>query len=109
MEKQGKEGEETNTFKKKTHPKERKKERGEIRLASQCSAFRPPSIQRGKPKCKSEKSEKFDFFEYFFFLHSLKWYKDDREFYSYVPRMNEGGAPRRFFPVPGLSVDVSTV
>ncbi len=36
---------------------------------------------------------------------SLKWYKDGLEFYSYVPKM--AAAPKRFFPVQGLQVDVS--
>lgn len=37
-------------------------------------------------------------------LYSIKWYKDDQEFFSYVPKE---APPSRVFPVPGISVDVS--
>jgi hypothetical protein len=37
-------------------------------------------------------------------LYSIKWYKDDQEFYSYVPKE---APPTRVFPVPGVVVDVS--
>jgi len=37
-------------------------------------------------------------------LYSLKWYKDDVEFYSYIPRMKEG-SKKRFFDLPGVIVD----
>ncbi len=40
-----------------------------------------------------------------FLCFSLKWYKDEKEFYSYVPRLK--GSPKRFYPVKGLTVDVS--
>ena len=36
---------------------------------------------------------------------SLKWYKDDKEFYSYTPRMKN--YEKRFFDVAGVKVDVS--
>ena len=39
---------------------------------------------------------------------SLKWYKDDIEFYSYIPRMRDG-KKQRFFDVPGILIDVSPV
>ncbi|XP_047119801.1 uncharacterized protein LOC124802834 [Schistocerca piceifrons] len=37
-------------------------------------------------------------------LYSVKWYKDGREFYRYVPR---DSPPALLFPVPGISVDRS--
>ena len=47
-------------------------------------------------------------FSFFFspFFCSLKWYKDDIEFYSYIPRMKEG-SKKRFFDLPGVFLDVS--
>ena len=39
--------------------------------------------------------------------HSLKWYKDDIEFFTYIPRMRDG-MKQRFFDVPGVQIDVST-
>ena len=42
----------------------------------------------------------------FFLISSLKWYKDDVEFYSYIPRMKEG-SKKRFFDLPGVFIDVS--
>lgn len=38
-------------------------------------------------------------------LYSVKWYKDGNEFYRYVPR---DMPPAQVFPLPGVSVDVST-
>ena len=43
---------------------------------------------------------------HFFLISSLKWYKDDVEFYSYIPRMKEG-SKKRFFDLPGVFIDVS--
>ena len=37
----------------------------------------------------------------------MKWYKDDIEFYTYIPRMRDG-MKQRFFDVPGVQIDVST-
>lgn len=37
-------------------------------------------------------------------LYSVKWYKDGREFYRYVPRDDPPGT---VFPQPGIIVDVS--
>jgi len=37
-------------------------------------------------------------------LYSLKWYKDDVEFYSYIPRMKKG-SKKRFFDLPGVFID----
>jgi hypothetical protein len=37
-------------------------------------------------------------------LYSIKWYKDDQEFFSYVPKE---APPSRVYHVPGISVDVS--
>lgn len=37
-------------------------------------------------------------------LYSLKWYKESREFYRFVPK-NE--PPVYYFPRPGVNVDVS--
>lgn len=37
-------------------------------------------------------------------LYSLKWYKDDIEFYTYIPRMRDG-MKQRFFDVPGVQID----
>ena len=39
-------------------------------------------------------------------FYSLKWYKDDIEFYTYIPRMRDG-MKQRFFDVPGVQIDVS--
>ena len=38
-------------------------------------------------------------------LYSVKWYKDGNEFYRYVPREKP---PVLVFPLPGVTVDVST-
>lgn len=38
-------------------------------------------------------------------LYSVKWYKDGNEFYRYVPRDQP---PVQYFPLPGVTVDVST-
>jgi len=37
-------------------------------------------------------------------LYSIKWYKDDQEFFSFVPKE---APPTRVFSVPGIFVDVS--
>ena len=37
-------------------------------------------------------------------LYSVKWYKDGREFYRFVPRDDPPGS---VFPQPGIAVDVS--
>ncbi|CAH2108111.1 unnamed protein product [Euphydryas editha] len=37
-------------------------------------------------------------------LYSVNWYKDDREFYRYVPSNSE---PTSYFHIPGVFVDVS--
>ena len=41
-------------------------------------------------------------------FRSLKWYKDDVEFYSYIPRMKDG-SKQRFFQLPGVYLDVRTI
>ena len=41
-------------------------------------------------------------------LYSLKWYKDDVEFFTYTPRMTDG-SKKRFFDLPGVHIDVSHV
>lgn len=38
-------------------------------------------------------------------LYSIKWYRDDSEFYSYVPKEQPA---TRLYPDQGISVDVST-
>jgi hypothetical protein len=38
-------------------------------------------------------------------LYSVKWYKDGNEFFRYVPRDQP---PAQLFPLPGVTVDVST-
>ncbi|PRD34039.1 UNVERIFIED_CONTAM: hypothetical protein NCL1_15819 [Trichonephila clavipes] len=38
-------------------------------------------------------------------LYSVKWYKNDVEFYRYVPN---DWPPGQFLPLPGIRVDVST-
>lgn len=38
-------------------------------------------------------------------LYSVKWYKDGNEFYRYIPR---DMPPAQVFPLPGVTVDVST-
>lgn len=38
------------------------------------------------------------------FLYSVKWYREDQEFYRYVPKE---APPTRVFPLPGLHIDVS--
>lgn len=38
-------------------------------------------------------------------LYSVKWYKDGNEFFRFVPRDQP---PAQLFPLPGVSVDVST-
>lgn len=37
-------------------------------------------------------------------LYSVKWYRENREFYRYVPKEEP---PTRVFPLSGLHVDVS--
>ncbi|RWS22984.1 hypothetical protein B4U80_03821 [Leptotrombidium deliense] len=37
-------------------------------------------------------------------LYSVKWYKNDVEFYRYVPK---DWPPGQFLPMPGIRVDVS--
>ena len=37
-------------------------------------------------------------------LYSLKLYKDDNEFYSYIPRQDK---KKRFFTVPGVDIEKS--
>ncbi|XP_067004846.2 cell adhesion molecule 2 [Anabrus simplex] len=37
-------------------------------------------------------------------LYSIKWYRDDQEFYRYVPKESP---PTRVFPLPGIQVDIS--
>jgi hypothetical protein len=37
-------------------------------------------------------------------LYSVKWYKDNEEFYRYVPRANP---PQNSYKVDGIKVDVS--
>ena len=37
---------------------------------------------------------------------SLKWYKDNQEFFSYIPRLTK--SPKRLFQVKGVKVDVRT-
>ncbi|XP_040563598.1 uncharacterized protein [Lepeophtheirus salmonis] len=37
-------------------------------------------------------------------LYSIKWYKDNIEFYSYTPRLREN--PKRFYNVSGIDVDI---
>ncbi|XP_022250139.1 uncharacterized protein LOC111087521 isoform X2 [Limulus polyphemus] len=37
-------------------------------------------------------------------LYSVKWYRDDMEFFRFVPRDNP---PKQFFPLEGIDVDVS--
>lgn len=37
-------------------------------------------------------------------LYSVKWYRDNDEFYRYVPKEEP---PTRVFTLPGLNVDVS--
>lgn len=37
-------------------------------------------------------------------LYSVKWYKNDVEFYRYVPN---DWPPGQFLPLPGIKVDVS--
>lgn len=39
-------------------------------------------------------------------LYSVKWFKDGKEFYRYVPRDQP---PDKVFPLPGVTVDVSTL
>ncbi|XP_046662909.1 uncharacterized protein LOC124355799 [Homalodisca vitripennis] len=39
------------------------------------------------------------------FLYSIKWYREDEEFYRYLPKE---APPTRVFPLPGVHVDVST-
>lgn len=39
-------------------------------------------------------------------LYSVKWYKDDSEFYRYMP---DSEPPIRTFPVDGVNLDVSTI
>ena len=39
-------------------------------------------------------------------LYSVKWYKNDIEFYSYIPKMGEK-TKKRFFDLPGVHVNVS--
>ncbi|KAJ8888633.1 hypothetical protein PR048_008125 [Dryococelus australis] len=38
-------------------------------------------------------------------IYSVKWYKDDEEFYRYVPKWTP---PKSSYLVPGVKVDVST-
>ncbi|GFT29981.1 ig-like domain-containing protein [Nephila pilipes] len=38
-------------------------------------------------------------------LYSIKWYRDDVEFFRFVPRDKP---PGQFFPLQGVTVDVST-
>ena len=41
-------------------------------------------------------------------LYSVKWYKNDIEFYSYIPKMSDGhGSKKRFFDLPGVYINVS--
>jgi hypothetical protein len=37
-------------------------------------------------------------------LYSVRWYKDSREFYCYLPSSNP---PKKAYAIPGLEVDVS--
>lgn len=37
-------------------------------------------------------------------LYSIKWYRDDLEFFRYVP---SDKPPNQFFPLQGLDIDVS--
>ena len=37
-------------------------------------------------------------------LYSIKWYKDEFEFYRYMP---DNRPPVQSFPVPGINLDVS--
>ena len=39
-------------------------------------------------------------------LYSVKWYKNDIEFYSYIPKMGEK-TKKRFFDLPGVHINVS--
>ena len=39
-------------------------------------------------------------------LYSVKWYKNDIEFYSYIPKMGDK-TKKRFFDLPGVHVNVS--
>lgn len=39
-------------------------------------------------------------------LYSVKWYKDNEEFYRFVPKANP---PQNSYKVDGIKVDVSTV
>lgn len=39
-------------------------------------------------------------------LYSIKWYREDNEFYRYVPKEEP---PTRVFTIPGLTVDVSVI
>ena len=40
-------------------------------------------------------------------LGSIKWYRDGREFFGFIPRLG-GGKARRFFPLEGVALDVSS-
>ena len=45
-------------------------------------------------------------------LYSVKWYKNDIEFYSYIPKMSpsedgQGSSKKRFFDLPGVYINVS--
>ncbi|CAH1188799.1 unnamed protein product [Phyllotreta striolata] len=39
-------------------------------------------------------------------LYAVKWYKDDQEFFRYMPR---GQQETRLFPVPGVKLDTRSV
>jgi len=39
-------------------------------------------------------------------LYSVKWYRENQEFYRYVPKEEP---PFRVFPIQGIQVDVSNV